>query len=123
MYIVDYPSLITPNLISKYDKKKYKEIIDNLLEMSRKYAKASIVNITGNQFYQVYIGRGSIWGNPFYLGRDGTREEVIEKYRVYILNNNYLRNKLPELKGKILGCHCKPLPCHGDVLVDMINKL
>ena len=34
--------------------------------------------------YDVYIGRGSKWGNPYRIGEDGTREEVIEKYRLYL---------------------------------------
>ena len=72
--------------------------------------------------FDVYIGRGSIWGNPFKIGPDGTRKEVIEKYREYILNNPELMAKLPELKGKVLGCYCKPKACHGDVLVELIHE-
>lgn len=71
--------------------------------------------------YDIYIGRGSKWGNPFEIGKDGTREEVIEKYRLYILNKPELLNSLPELKGKTLGCFCKPKPCHGDVLIELLN--
>jgi len=69
--------------------------------------------------YDVYIGRPSKWGNPFSIGRDGTREDVIEKYLEYILCNDKLMAALPELKGKVLGCWCKPLPCHGDILVEL----
>lgn len=69
--------------------------------------------------YEIYIGRGSKWGNPFVIGRDGTREEVIAKYRKYILNNLCLMSQLGELKDKVLGCFCKPLACHGDVLVEL----
>jgi hypothetical protein len=77
--------------------------------------------------YDVYIGRAvgrarlktSIWGNSFRIGRDGTREEVIAKYRDYILSRPDLMARLPELKGKTLGCWCKPLPCHGDVLAEL----
>ena len=72
--------------------------------------------------YDVYIGRPSKWGNPFSIGKDGTREEVIEKYREYILNKPELLKSLPELKGKILGCWCDPKPCHGDVLIELIEK-
>ena len=73
--------------------------------------------------FEVYIGRGSKWGNPFELGRDGNREEVIDKYRKYIVANPFLMSYLKELKGKVLGCFCKPLPCHGDVLVELAEKL
>jgi len=74
------------------------------------------------QEYDVFIGRPSKWGNPFVIGRDGTREEVIEKYRAYILKKPELLACLVELKGKTLGCFCKPLPCHGDVLVELIKE-
>jgi len=69
--------------------------------------------------YDIYIGRPSKWGNPF---KDGTRKQVIEKYRKYILSNKELLDSLGELEGKILGCWCKPKSCHGDVLVELIEK-
>ena len=72
--------------------------------------------------YDVYIGRPSIWGNPFEIGKDGTRQEVINKYEDYILGNPELLAKLPELKGKRLGCWCAPQECHGDVLVDLVEN-
>jgi hypothetical protein len=72
--------------------------------------------------YDIYIGRPSKWGNPFREGKDGTRKEVIDKYRKYILSNKELMNSLHELEGKVLGCWCKPKACHGDVLVELIEK-
>jgi len=79
----------------------------------------------------VYIGRNmnyyvpgtlkSKWANPFKVGKDGTLEEVIEKYRHYVLSNPKLVRDLPELKGKELGCWCKPNLCHGDALVDLLK--
>lgn len=77
--------------------------------------------------YDVYIGRpvhglkGSIWANPFKIVPDGTREEVIEKYRGYILCKPELLEQLESLRGKTLGCWCKPQACHGDVLVELLN--
>lgn len=65
----------------------------------------------------VYIGRGSKWGNPFIIGRDGTREEVVEKYFYHAARSPELLRSLPELTGKRLLCFCKPEECHGDVLV------
>ncbi len=73
--------------------------------------------------YDIYIGRPSKWGNPFIIGRDGTRSDVISKYRDYILNNDSLRPNVRELQGKILGCYCHPLPCHGDVLAELAEKV
>ena len=72
--------------------------------------------------YDVYIGRPSKWGNPFIIGKDGTREEVIDKYEAYIMDRPDLIEALPELQGKVLGCWCKPKACHGDVLVRMIEN-
>jgi uncharacterized protein DUF4326 len=72
--------------------------------------------------YDVYIGRPSKWGNPYVIGRDGTRAQVIAKYRAWLLRRPELVAALSELRGKVLGCWCAPLPCHGDVLVDLIRS-
>jgi len=81
----------------------------------------TVVNIK-KDYYDLFIGRGSIWGNPFKIGRDGTRKEVIESYRIYIMNRPELLSRLHELKGRRLGCYCKPLPCHGDVLAELADR-
>ncbi len=67
----------------------------------------------------VYIGRPSKWGNPFVIGRDGTRAEVVEKYRLWIGTKGY---NTEELRGKDLMCWCSPQACHGDVLIELANK-
>lgn len=72
--------------------------------------------------FDVFIGRPSRWGNPFVIGKDGTREEVIAKYREY-LQASPLANDVAVLRGKTLGCYCAPKPCHGDVLVELLDKL
>jgi len=72
--------------------------------------------------YDVFIGRGSIWGNPFHIGKDGTRSDVIKKYRYWISEQPDLLKQLEKLRGKVLGCFCKPKACHGDVLVDLLNE-
>lgn len=72
--------------------------------------------------YDVYIGRGSKWGNPFVIGQDGSRDEVIEKYHEWILTQPQIKD-LEELRGKRLGCFCKPNRCHGDILVELLNDL
>lgn len=72
--------------------------------------------------YDVYIGRPSKWGNPFVLGKDGNREEVIAKYKAWIeAQPALLEAAKKELKGKTLGCWCAPLSCHGDILVGIAN--
>ena len=88
----------------------------------------------------VYIGRmgvvfidkvrfpkeGSIWANPFKIGKDGDRDQVLAKYKTYIMekleNNTLIQNELDNLEGKQLGCWCYPEKCHGDVLVDIIQN-
>lgn len=75
------------------------------------------------EYYDVYIGRPSKYGNPFKIGKDGTREEVIEKYRDWLHRNpNLMREVKEELKDKVLGCWCKPDACHGDVLKELCDE-
>jgi hypothetical protein len=100
-----------------------------------------VVNVRGrmetlmNEGPFVYIGRGSIWGNPFtHIYADGartmtggltlvgSREEAIEKYEAWIKTQPELLAQLPTLRGKTLGCYCKPLACHGDILARMADE-
>lgn len=67
----------------------------------------------------VYIGRPSKWGNPFVIGKDGDRLEVIGAYIGWIAEQPKLIASLPELKGKRLACYCAPELCHGDALAAM----
>ena len=68
----------------------------------------------------VVIDRTTKWGNPFRIGKDGERAEVIEKYRRWLWEKIQREEQdlyeLADLQGCELGCHCHPLPCHGDVL-------
>lgn len=63
----------------------------------------------------VAIDRNTKWGNPFVMGKHGDRKTVISKYVKWILNSELLQD-LPELYGQVLGCHCAPKLCHGEVL-------
>lgn len=76
----------------------------------------NIVHCKAGLPYDIYIGRPSAWGNPYIIGVDGTREEVIDKFEKYYLQNVWMQDHISELKGKVLGCWCFPLACHGDVL-------
>ena len=75
--------------------------------------------------YDVYIGRPSMWGNPYTIGKHGDRTTVIDKYRTYlweqVRRGNIRREQLASLHGKTLGCWCKPQPCHGDVLAAAVK--
>jgi hypothetical protein len=92
--------------------------------------KTTVVNKHHKLPYDIYIGRGSIFGNPF-THMDNTkaefkvssREEAIEKYREWIVNQPELLAKLHMLKGKVLCCYCKPKGCHGDVLAELADRL
>lgn len=73
--------------------------------------------------HDVYIGRPSVWGNPFVIGRDGTRTEVIAKYEQWLLAQPALVDRCKrELHDKVLGCWCAPHACHGDVLAKIANS-
>ena len=106
-----------------------------------KSQETRIVNIKYESLYDVYIGRPSIWGNP-YSHKDKTIakykvnsvQEALDKYREYLLGNAYLMSKLIHLKGKTLGCWCVPrnhkktddptkYVCHGEILIELIDKL
>ena len=60
-----------------------------------------------------YIGRGSMWGNPFVIGRDGTRDEVCDRYEREVLPCL----DLELLRGCDLVCWCAPARCHGDAIL------
>lgn len=70
--------------------------------------------------FDVYIGRGSKWGNPYPIDASNSRALVIAKYRIYldaqIKSGEVSIADLQALNGKALGCFCKPQPCHGDVI-------
>jgi hypothetical protein len=79
----------------------------------------------------IYIGRGTPLGNPFYIGRDGDRGEVIEKYTEWLKaqpNGSPALKMLEALAEKheedgvlYLACWCKPLACHGDVVAAAVR--
>lgn len=80
--------------------------------------------------YDIYIGRGSKFGNPYsHLPNSAapfpveTREDAIRLYEEWIRSQPELMEAVKkELRGKILGCWCAPLACHGDVLIRISNE-
>jgi len=93
--------------------------------------KTGVVNLR-KEPYEVYIGRPSIFGNPMRIDervhqKPGpvTRGEAIAWYREYfyakIKQSPEFRLEVEKLRGKVLGCFCKPLPCHGDVIVEYLD--
>ncbi|MGD1221219.1 DUF4326 domain-containing protein [Streptomyces krungchingensis] len=84
----------------------------------------------------VYVGRRWTMGhwdlpqhplyNPFAPDtatkrRDGTRAEVMVKYRAYLLERPELLELVPTLRGKTLACWCAPELCHGDILAEIAD--
>jgi len=71
--------------------------------------------------YDVLIDRSTPLGNPYVTGRDGDRGQVIAAFARYIVHRPDLMALLPGLRGRVLGCHCKPLACHGDILAALAD--
>ncbi len=82
--------------------------------------KTTVVNLRTTP-YDVYIGRGSKWGNPFKIGPDGGRAVVVAKYALYVADRPELLKALGELRGKRLGCYCAPAACHGGILAALAD--
>lgn len=90
----------------------------------------SVVNKDRGDDFDVYIGRGTPWGNPYPVGKQEgqyERSESIELFRRHfetvVLPDPSLRKGLLGLRGLRLACHCKPLACHGDVIAGYLNSL
>ena len=80
-----------------------------------------IVNRRDTDKYDVSICRPGPWGNPFSV-EDYGRERAIQLYELHLRRRLDLIAALPELAGKILGCVCYPLPCHGSVLLRLLYE-
>jgi len=71
----------------------------------------------------INIMRPSKWGNPFVIGRDGDRDMVCEKHRVWFLAHpEMVEAAKRDLVGKDLVCCCAPKRCHGDTLLEVANE-
>ena len=84
--------------------------------------KCTVVNLKIAP-YDVYIGRGSKWGNPFRMRNytQAERDRVCDAYEKWFYTTD-LPEQLHELRGKRLGCYCKPARCHGDFLTKLTNE-
>ena len=91
-----------------------------------------------DQSNHVYIGRSeivfinrarfpkveSVWANPYKVDKNGLEYCLV-------LYESWLRDKLEregveefmKLKGKTLGCWCKPKRCHGDIIIKLLEEL
>lgn len=88
-----------------------------------------VVNKKTTNQYDIYIGRGSPWGNPFAIGHgDGPdRSEVIRRYKEYfeekIVSDKSFKKGILSMRGMRLACFCKPEACHGDIIADYLNNI
>jgi len=108
----------------KYIRPKFNNLKEWMEDKNNYYiGRAGVVFVNKER----YPKKQSIFANPFKVGKHGTREEVIEKYKIFIINkietDKKIKNKLKKLKGKQLGCWCYPEQCHGDILLELINSL
>lgn len=102
--------------------------------------KTRVVNLR-KESYDVYIGRGrkpeyyrwepcsagyGQFGSPFPITEGSSREESIRKYKDYfydrIRKDPDFKSSVEALRGKTLGCFCKPKACHGDIIADYLNN-
>ena len=102
-------------------------------EMLDKIEKGETIVINMNTHFHVLkyakdkgiykqIDRYSEFGNPFFLDSDGDRDQVCDGYIEYYKHKRSLHVKAKDLKGKVLGCHCAPLRCHGDFLKTIADE-
>ena len=98
---------------------------------SRMTTKTTVVNIRRDD-YEVYIGRAGkgldgYFGNPFRLGSESQRQEILERYAAYFYNrlerDPEFKRRVLQLKTKVLGCFCAPRACHGDVIAKYLDSL
>ncbi len=124
---------MTANTMCKIINIKKTELVKNgYTDFSQWNLDINHIYIGRNMSHYVPGTNASIWGNPYHVVKTGkkyngvlklyTIDESLEKYRQYVENNPNLLNRLSDLKGKVLGCWCKPNKCHGDILVELVNK-
>lgn len=109
------------------------------IEAQTQLPLGSVVHVKDE--YDTYIGRKhsrtknklpqSDWHNPFVVGKDGTLEEVLQKFETYFLSKTQLIERLGELRGKRIACWCceegkelgpdDPLQCHGQIYLKALR--
>ncbi|MGW4028126.1 DUF4326 domain-containing protein [Streptomyces sp. NPDC004838] len=98
--------------------------------------RTTVVNLKGHRDDPeyadvVYVGRSTHRGGrhldqsppacPYHPGPDGTREEVVTRYRACLLSRPDLPEMLPAPRGHRLGCRCVPLKCHAEVIAELAD--
>jgi hypothetical protein len=107
-----------------------------LFKSSQKATRVVRLRRRGGEVVQdcdVYIGRRlfmggwrlqpSEWANPYTVKAEGTAARACERFEQWLVTERPdLLARLGELRGKVLGCWCKPGPCHGDVLARLADE-
>ena len=103
----------------KYIRPQYNDLEEWIKDDNNAYiGRGGVVFIKGKRF----PSKPSLFCNPFVIGKDGDRDQVLIKYEEYIKEKlPSLKDELLKLKGKNLGCWCKPEKCHGDILLKFIE--
>ena len=101
---------------------QYENLRDWTEDRSNVYiGRAGVVFIDGRRFPP----RPSCWANPFKIQATVSRDDVLAKYETYIrerVRSAPEQYDIETLRGKRLGCWCHPEPCHGDVLVRLLEE-
>lgn len=91
----------------------------------------TVINIKSGAHYDVYCGRAGhghdgYYGNPFRLEPNQAKGTTLQYYKSYFYNklekDIVFKTKILALKDKILGCFCKPHPCHCDIIIEWLDK-
>lgn len=109
------------NVKLAYIRPKYQNLQEWMNDPNNVYIGRQGIVFIKNQRYPPV---SSMWHNPFKIDKDHDRNDVLEKYTEYIINKiekENLQGELLRLKNKTLGCWCKPEPCHGDILIELIK--
>lgn len=70
----------------------------------------------------IIVDRSSVWGNPFYMHEEKSRDSVCDAFEKYARERaaNDM-NWLAPLRGKNLACWCAPKRCHAETLARLAN--
>lgn len=83
----------------------------------------SVIRVNKTEPYDIFIGRPSPYGNPFIIGENGTRKEVLAKFKEYFKHLSTSNLLLDDLNNKKIACWCSmDQSCHGDILIELFNE-
>lgn len=116
------PREVKPVEWTEPEKERYFQVKDGKTVICNIYKEPALVEWARNEGLFVRIDRAAVWGNPFEIPGDGTREVVCSSYEIYYNLKKSLHPRVGELKGKVLGCHCYPEQCHGDYLKEVAEN-